>query len=87
MCKQTITMSFYCFLFSLQSGPTFSNSAWGKRTRLEKMLFVVVALLVAALAVVLSMYELITCFHEFRIYEFFFTIFELKVCKVYRDWG
>lgn len=37
-----------------RSGPTFSNSAWGKRTRLEKMLFVVVALLVAALAVVLS---------------------------------
>ena len=38
----------------LQAGPTFSNSAWGKRTRLEKMLFVVVALLVAALAVVLA---------------------------------
>ena len=41
-------------IFYLQAGPTFSNSAWGKRTRLEKMLFVVVALLVAALAVVLA---------------------------------
>ena len=27
-------------------------------------------------------YEFITCFNEFRIYEFFFAIFKLKGCKV-----
>jgi len=36
------------------AGPTFTNSAWGKRTRLEKMLFVVIGLLVVALATVLA---------------------------------